>query len=453
MSRGQKILLVLIGAELVSLAVLARAHRSQPALPRVNLSRFLPETAEDIAHFPDHVDPANPQDWIELADKYRTFGLFPEADYCFRQRHALGPSKRDYLFSWAIALDRGGQLQEALARYEEAAAADLRKALRCRLNIGLIQLRLGEYGPAEQSLREASSLPRAKMMLARRLMRSGRADEAVTLLDDLLRQFPDDLHVNQLRGWAEEERGHPSAAWPYQDRSLRGAVRIFSGDEEIAALDQQRRAAVGDQRASLRCDTLVEQRRFQDAIDLLRGTSWGLSSPVGYADVASWEMALQHLPQAKDTLQKCLAHFGAEAPTLKVLGDVYTRLGEHEQARTIWLRAIDLQADAELHQRLADSWAGTPDKAAAQRHAALAGFYQGKEAWLQNDLPTAKEKLTSASRAFPDHAPTWFYLAETLRLLGDKTAAREAYQHCLRADRGHGRALRNLSRLTSDEAR
>src|SRR5262249_8746364 len=219
-------------------------------------------------------------------------------------------------------------------------------------------------------------------------------------------------------------------------------------------VDRERRSAIGDRAIAQKCEMLADQGRAQEAIDLLRATSSAFAESGGYGIIATWQIQLHQLPQAKQTLQECLERFwnGAVA-ALKLLGDVETKLGPPQQARLAWQKAIDLQPDDELHQRLADWCTQAGDRASANRNQALAKFYQAKGAWLKDDLPAAKEQLQAVSRTLDDHAPTWFYLAETLRFLGDETASREAYEHCLRINPDHGRALRGLARLTKKPAK
>jgi predicted TPR repeat methyltransferase len=53
-------------------------------------------------------------------------------------------------------------------------------------------------------------------------------------------------------------------------------------------------------------------------------------------------------------------------------------------------------------------------------------------------------ELNQAIELVPDSAVAWFYLAETRRLLGDGSGARQAYEKCLQLQPHHGRARRGL---------
>src|SRR4030095_16052596 len=77
----------------------------------------------------------------------------------------------------------------------------------CWLNIGQDWLREENVPEAIEALRKAPDIPKAKFLLARVLIRSGRAKEAISLLDDLLRASPGMVECNQMKSWAEAELG------------------------------------------------------------------------------------------------------------------------------------------------------------------------------------------------------------------------------------------------------
>src|SRR2546426_8392528 len=129
-----------------------------------------------------------------LPISYRAFGLFPQAEYCYRQADKLSPKDRSYLYYWAECFDLMGRTREATKLHRQIIEADLRVPLGalttqyCWLNIGQDRLREENVPEAIEALRKAPDLPRAKFLLARVLIRSGRAKEAIGLLDDLLRE-------------------------------------------------------------------------------------------------------------------------------------------------------------------------------------------------------------------------------------------------------------------------
>ena len=68
--------------------------------------------------------------------------------------------------------------------------------------------------------------------------------------------------------------------------------------------------------------------------------------------------------------------------------------------------------------------------------------------WNRNEVRKSLVEFQGAVEVIPDSVIGWFYLAETRRLLGDGSGAREAYQTCLQLDPQHGRAQRRLAQLS-----
>jgi len=404
-----------------------------------------PARAGDLGRLTDAARPATAAEWIELADVLRTFGQFPEADYCYRQGQALDPRQTDHLLYWGNVLDRLGRFPEALARYAEAEAAGGELAPYGRLLRGLVQLRIGNFTEAEQLLRRTDTLPVATVMLCRRLIRTSRAEEAIGLLDGLLRKFPNDLRANELRGWAEEELGRPNAAWPYEDRSRRGTVGNYGGLVVRGPRDDARHQEVGVDARLARARQRADQGSVDEAIQILRDARLH-SAPEVYIQLANFQLPRDR-QQAIRTMQTCLERLGPDVNALKALAAFHANFGEHEPARAAWLEAVDIRSDAELHRFLSRSYQATGDAELSARHAALERFEVGKEAYLKDNLQEAKAAFEAASGKLVTHVPSWFYLAETLRALGEPAAARLAYERCLRLNPDHGRALRGLSRL------
>src|SRR5260221_6308832 len=119
MNLFHKLLGVLIALELVGLGLDYRWHvRSKPR-PEIDWSIGLLEgqVGKEIQEMESHFQPDQPEQWLKLAQTYRTFGLFPEAEYCYRQLDARSPKDRSYLYYWAECFDLLGQTEEASKRY------------------------------------------------------------------------------------------------------------------------------------------------------------------------------------------------------------------------------------------------------------------------------------------------------------------------------------------------
>src|SRR5213075_1650946 len=103
MSRLQKFLLVLVLLELSAWGFFGRWRARPGPLPPVDWSACLIEdtVAAQIRDAEHHLRPDNAASWVELGAAYRAFGLFPQAEFCYRQADKLSPKDRGYLYYWA----------------------------------------------------------------------------------------------------------------------------------------------------------------------------------------------------------------------------------------------------------------------------------------------------------------------------------------------------------------
>src|SRR5262249_55724939 len=114
----------------------------------------------------------------------------------------------------------------------------------CWFRIGEDYLREQNAPEAEKALRQAAAIPKAKYLLTRVLTRTGRAAEAVTILEELDHQFPPTIDVNLMRSWAEELLGHAQAAIAFDERSLRTGKLLRFTDPVYRSVEV-RRARMG----------------------------------------------------------------------------------------------------------------------------------------------------------------------------------------------------------------
>src|SRR6266699_6017321 len=234
MSRFQKVLLTFILLELSVWGFLWRWGARPGQLPAVDWSACLIEdtVVAQIRETEHHLQPNNPASWVDLGAAYRPFGLFPQAEYCYRQADKLSPKDRSYLYYWAECFDLMGRTREATKLHRQIIESELRVPLGaetteyCWLNIGQDRLREENVQEAIEALRKAPDIPRAKFLLSRVLIRSGRAMEAMVLLDDLLRGSPGMVEYNQMKSWAEAELGDQEAAQEFYDRSRRSQQQL-----------------------------------------------------------------------------------------------------------------------------------------------------------------------------------------------------------------------------------
>jgi tetratricopeptide (TPR) repeat protein len=116
----------------------------------------------------------------------------------------------------ASALDNGfGQLEAALAEYEEAARLDPR-APAIRSSIGFLLMRLGRFGEAIEPLAEALRLDPAhresRFHLSNAYTQTGRYDDAIESWTKFLELVPDEPEALHNRAWCYMYAGRQGAA-------------------------------------------------------------------------------------------------------------------------------------------------------------------------------------------------------------------------------------------------
>ena len=454
MTRFQKIIAVVIVVELASLGAVWRLNFRAALLPPINWRACLIEdaVANEIRAQERRIQPDQPASWMELGAAYRAFGLFPQAEYCYRRVNRLAPKDRSYLYYWAECFDLMGQTQAATKRYLQIVKEGLPSPLGskttqyCWLNIGQDRLREENVPLAIEALNKALELPKAKFLLARVLIRTARMKEALALLDDLLREFPDMVEYNQMRSWAEAQLGNQDAAQEFYERSLRSRQLLSKWDPTYQEA-VQRRKTMGSQAWHEKSLELEAQGRLLEALDWSRKATDTFWAEDRAQELAKLQLLTGHPGEASATAEECIRRVGASAKTLDIIGVASVQIGDRNKAQRVWEQAIELEPTSDLYWKLAElqKLAGSADQ--RRKYQALEQYQIGREAWFKNDLRAALEHFEKGV-ALADGLPQlWFYLAETRRFLGDAQGAEAAYRRCLQINPDHGRALHGLERL------
>ncbi len=454
MTRAQKYLLGILVLETVLVGVLWNGHTQPGSLPGVDWTAAMIEepTVREIQALEGKLDRSSAAGWAELAATYRTFGLFRQAEYCYRQVDKLSPTDRSYLYFWAECFDLMGQTREASKRYRRIIREKLSVPLGeqtadyCWLNIGQDRLREENVPAAMEALRAAGNHPKAKFLLARILIRSGQAQEGSALLDQLLSQSPDVIEFNQMKSWAEAALGHQASALDFYERSLRASGSMPKWDPTFGSV-QQRRREMGSQAWHEQSLQLKTQTRIPEALGLAQKALQAFWTEDRAQNVAELELLSGRFSEAISVASDCVRRAGASAKTLDIIGVASIQLGDRDRARKAWADAVLLEPTPNLYNKLSEMsrLAGNLDE--ARQFQGLAYSQTGKEAWKKNDLAIARDQFEKAVERFSGDASTWFYLAETRRLSGDAAGARDAYDRCLQINPVHGRAVRTRQRL------
>jgi tetratricopeptide (TPR) repeat protein len=460
MTRLQRILVAVIVLEAIAAGVLWDTSSKKASLPAINWDACLIEgsVANQIRDMEARLVADRAESWAELAATYRAFGLFPQAEYCYRRINKLAPPDRSYLYYWAECLGLMGRVEEGTKLYERIIKENLATPLGsqtrqyCWLNIGQNRLREENVDAAVVALRKAGDISKAKFLLARIFARNSQAREAVKLLDELLREGPDVIEYNQMKSWAEAELGNQEAAQEFYERSLRCSQTVPKWDPTYAQV-VKRRKNMGSQLWHEKSLELETQGKLKEALEWSRKAVAGFWTEDRAQQLAKLEMLGGNPTQAIAVAEESNQRVGASAKTLDIIGVASIQLGDRLKAQRVWEQAAELEPTPNLYWKLAElgKLAGDPQR--TRKYQALEQYQAGKEKWLKNDLKSALEFLEKSVSIADNVSQAWFYLGETRRLLADRAGAEMAYQRCLALDPDHGRALRGVERLKKPESK
>lgn len=438
-------LLLLVVVALAAALFVRWLMRPNPPPPLVDLTQVSAPMARDLQTLLDSLNPKKADDWEHVGKSLRATGFFPQADYCYAQLNQMSPSNARYLFDWAGIQARMGRLRESTATYQQALDLGFPKPELCHLGIGQNKLRVNDVAGAIESLEKAGDLPRAQYLLCRALTRNGRAADAQVRLDALLRQDPAQLQFVQQMSWTLNALNQPQDAQTFRERSSRAHFDHFpdlAHDE-----DDHLRQFLGEEAIINAANERAAKGEIAPALEMTRQLLDEAYSQRAALAAAQFAFRLGQFQESKQILEECQRRFGSNVELLQHLGDAYAGTGDETRAQAAWLKAVRILDGPDLRSSLAASYRRTGNTAEAARQEGYAISAKGKRLWRKNALAEAKSALTRATEIVADHAPTWYYLADTLRALGEKDAARAAYTRCLELQPEHGRAILGLSRL------
>jgi tetratricopeptide (TPR) repeat protein len=455
MSLCQKILVGLVVLALGAAVAIGLRRNRVPRLPEVSWALLEGPLAKEIQAREAALQPSSAAQWSDLAETYFSFGLFPQSEYCFEQVDKLQPADGGYIYGWGLSLGRMGETTAARKKYQRllgllAADPSPNKSLAdlCWYRIGEDYLREQNAQEAEKALRQAAAIPKARYLLTRVLTRTGRAAEAVAILEELDRQLPPTIDVNLMRSWAEEALGHHQAAIQFDERSLRTGKLLKFTDPFYRSVEQ-RRARMGSMAWYNQSLELEGQGKLAEAFDLCARSLQAFWTEDKAFELAKLQLEQKHFKEAVAQAEESIARVGASARALDLIGVASINLDDYARAQQVWEQATLIEDTPDLRRKLAELARKRGDQASVQWHFGLEKFNEGKKAFLTNDLQAALPLFQAAVANSPQHLLSWFYLAETLRFLGDKTGAERAYRESLSLDPFFGRSLAGLDRLTN----
>jgi tetratricopeptide (TPR) repeat protein len=454
MNRFQKILFLLLILQCGGIVYLLISRQSPVALPPSHLEMLEEPLASEIRQLEESFQGNSSSEWTKMADVYRAFGLFPQAEYCYQQAVRMAPRDLEALYKWGLCLDLLGETRSASERYRRIirlareSPEHAERVSYCWLKIGENRLREEDEKSAEAALRNALSLPRASLLLGRILLRQNRADEALAVLRELNERHPDLVDGNQMRAWAEAAAGNRELALYYSDKTLRSDGLISFWDplyQEVLVKREQ----MGSQAWHSKSRQLAGAGDFNQAIQWARKSLEAFWTEERAQHLAKLLLQTGQTREALAAAEECIARVGASAETLDIIGVCWVKLGNDAMAAEAWERALLFEPTPDLYNKLAAMAQRAGHAERQVYYQALSQYQAGKNAWVKDELSSAREHLELAVQLYGGHSLSWFYLAETRRLQGELASARVAYERCLELDPFHGRAIQGLERIES----
>ena len=451
MSRLRNLLLVVVVAELIvgGYGLAMRWRDPQPPLP--DLSDLDSRTRADLLAAHAQTIHGGSPEWRTLAQAWLGYGYYAEAEQCFRVAVQYDPSDQESVYGLGFTLERVGRLEEAIEVLEQAAALSGDELSRtCQYQIGRCFLRLEQPDAAESAFRGIREQPAAAFQLAKILLHTGRAAEAVPLLNEQLARTPESHRFLRLRAEVADALGDADLAWHCRDAADRTppGVVLEYGMDFIGMY----RSRYGLDRGLTECTRLRAMRDAQallgcleGVLEIIRAEQLAQFDSV-YVAAAEAALSTQDADRALAILDELRALEADDNVSVELRGDAHWLQGNRDEACDAWQRSLRLLPRARPHQKLADAWQDVDEDTAAA-HRAAAHQLAARQAWYDGRIDEAYAEIRRAVALSPKSARNWYYLGETERLRGAKAPARAAYTKTLELDPDHHHAREALGRL------
>lgn len=447
MTRWQKWLATVVIVELVASAVLAITHASRPEPPLPDLSRVDDETAMALNELREVARNGDARDWRELAEGYLGTGYYKAAEQCFRRATQLDPGDMQAGYGLAFCLERTGCTSAAIPIFSAVAeVADHDLSRTCWYQTGRCFLRQDNMVDAEAAFRRIEKFPPAVYQLSKILIRTGRADEAVPLIEEYLAAVPNCLKFLQLRGKAAEALDDLKTAEKMRDRQDRGeylthleyslefigmlGTKFGLGSRLARGLKMKDEGTVAQQQLSLTgAVALIREHRF-----------WQYRS--AFVALAEVELALGHLDRVQELISEIRQTSYDGADLLELEGKAAYAAGRDSEAAALWKRAYLIRPSIDLCDELAMI---TSDPVQKNIYVARREWIYGQQLFLVNNAEAALPHFKSANVLTPENPVILFSLGDVARVLGDNETAESCFRSCLRIQPTHGRAKQRLA--------
>ncbi|MAX37738.1 MAG: hypothetical protein CME33_14370 [Gimesia sp.] len=455
-----RLLLILLVVELgyCGYLIADRMARPLPVLP--DAESIDPLLMTDFRELAVQAESGSSKEWIRLGQAFLGQGFYGYAENCFRQAIQMDPDDALAQASYAFCLERTGRLQASTREYEKLEAFDGKTDVpfanrrHYLYAIGRNYLREENAEKAEELFRLNNGFQPADYQLAKLLVRSGRAEEALPYIDRNLATTPNSLVFRQLQAEALESLGRMAEAKRARDQVEHALYVVELNFNTTFLTPYSKRHGI------LRELEAYNQLLERNDMDYL---AQKLDEVLALMD--------ERLPQYKATLismleveyqrknpermlqliQKLKENGVVDAETLQFEAGAYMLSGDMKKAVPLLQRVLEMSPTIEVHQTLADYYDQQKDLKKRDYHQAKMALLYAMMSFRNNQLKSAEEAIERSVELNPEDPQAWFYNAEIKRLLGKTEAAKKSYERCLALNPNHGRAIRELDHINTPQ--
>ena len=447
---------VILVLELVACGYLfvQRAARPVPMLPEKTLMN--PLFAEDIQPLVKQVAQTNnAYDWMRLGEALLGQGYYSHAELCFRRVLKLMPESRLAESRIAYCLERTGRTEQSSEIYRELnnspdfSREAKREQMQSLYELGRNALREEKMGEAEKLFRQNLGFLPARYQLSKLLIRTDRADEALTLINESLQQVPGSLKFLELQHRAFQQTGDLELAEQTAQLLERAqhTIPLHPGSNFIEPF----RLQYGIDRHVEEFNRKIRNRSLPELeLELVKLIDQLNDSPSTHRQIFLMRLLeVQHQQQLPrkmlETVQK-LNNMGINnADVLMYRAEATGMRGDWNQAAILGRRAGSMSKAADMHQRLSDILLQAGKTEESQLEQALTYRLEAMEYYRADKLAEALDKIELAVKINPDDPQSWYERGLIQEARGERKAAQSDFQECLKRAPLHGRARQKLS--------
>lgn len=453
------VLSLCILAEVVVLTLEYRHQDGMGSLPMSQLSTLESGVQNDIRQMELALDYGSRESWIELAKVYTSYGLLPNARYAMKRASELGELDDEAKLLYGTCLSRLGELAEARKYFQQLANGRGEYRIDAWVQIGLDYLRAEQPIEARDALMQAGQDSVAEIAVSRLLLHMGHAQQALSILESMIRRNPDSMRAHQMKGWALGALDRPDEARAAEHYSthcsdtvtIHTVTRKWDEDmlQKYGAAGRLMQSEIQMQKGDLEAAINTMHKSIKDLQPLWR--------PHYTKRLAMFYSMNRQGEESAKQLASWLVHNGETAVLWEMVGDAWSASNQPAKAMNAWLEATRYRGGQQeevivlfrVHQKLADGFSRQGRSELSDYHVAMATYEEARIHWRVDRTVDAVTGFEAVTAALPEFDHAWYYLGESRRATGDNDGAISAFKSCLELNQNHGRASESLKGLES----